>query len=240
MMLRRYVIFSAALLLSSFAESKPLRFVTFPIPLMVESSTKGIFIDLTKEIAKRNNMQVKIEVLPIGKSILAFSSSQADALFPALDAYTPKKSPRSVFFYQKTDFVFYKKGQNLASIKDLEGKRVGLTFRYPYAKELTENRKIRFEYSEDDVTNMKKLGQGRIDAFVVEERSGLQALNVSGAKDIIHDAGQPLSRQDVYYAFQDNSEGRAMAQKFTRALEKMKEDGAFDRIMINHLPKLLE
>lgn len=217
---------------TSFAfAAKPLRMATFPIPLMVESDTKGVFISLTREIAKRGHVEMQIEVSPTAKTLLDFSTNKVDAFFPALDVYTPKNTSRTSSFYTKVDFVFSKKDKNLNTMKDLEGKKVGLTFRYPYARELTQNKKIDFEFADDDVSNMNKLASGAIDAFIVEERSGLQALALSGKTNIHYAKGKPLSKQEVFYAFQDNEDGRGMVEIFNRAIEAMRKDGTFDRLM---------
>lgn len=222
---------TALLLLTSLASAKPIVLATFAIPLMVESPDKGLFVNLTREIAKRNSRQVEILVYPTGKTLLAFTNNKVDGFFPALDVYVPQSSARSSAFYRKVDYVFYKKDRPLRSLKDLEGKKVGLTFRYPYVKELIGNKKIRFEMAADDVLNMKKLGKGLIDAFVVEERSGMKALQLSGQKQIDFDRNQPLSEQVVYYAFQDNEEGKRLAEIFSRTIETMKKDGSLDRVL---------
>lgn len=222
---------TALLLLTSLASAKPIVLATFAIPLMVESPDKGLFVNLTREIAKRNSRQVEILVYPTGKTLLAFTNNKVDGFFPALDVYVPQASAKSSAFYRKVDYVFYKKDRPLRSLKDLEGKKVGLTFRYPYVKELIGNKKIRFEMAADDVLNMKKLGKGLIDAFVVEERSGLKALQLSGQKQIDFDRNQPLSEQVVYYAFQDNEDGKRLADIFSRTIEAMKKDGSLDRVL---------
>ncbi|WP_413584421.1 substrate-binding periplasmic protein [Bdellovibrio sp. HCB274] len=219
------------LFLFSLSAQAKTSFVTFPIPLMVESSTEGVFIDLTRDIAQRSKTDVKIDVLPTGNAILKFTTGEADGFFPALDVYTPKNSVRTVPFYEKVDYVFYRKVKPLKSIKDLEGKKVGLTFRYPYAVELTSNRRIKFVFSDDDVSNMKKLADGAIDAFVVEERSGVRALELSRAKGIAFDSENPLSRQEVYYAFKDTEGGRRMAKSFSEIIQQMKKDGSLDKLL---------
>ncbi|MCC7152616.1 MAG: hypothetical protein IT501_11455, partial [Rubrivivax sp.] len=53
---------------------------------------------------------------------------------------------------------------------------VGITLGYPCVKEVAESKDFTVAPAADDVTNMKKLGAGRLDVFVVEERSGLKAL----------------------------------------------------------------
>ncbi|MEK2688416.1 transporter substrate-binding domain-containing protein [Bdellovibrio sp. GT3] len=207
-------------------------FVTFPIPLMVESAEVGLFIDLTKEISKRTKTDILIQVMPTGRAILSFSKGQANAFFPALDVYTPTNAIKTVPFYEKIDYVFYRKEKPLKTIKDLEGKKVGLTFRYPYAVKLTANKKIKFVFSEDDVSNMKKLSDGNIDAFVVEERSGLRALELSRVNGITFDRQTPLSKQDVYYAFEDTEEGRRLAKEFSAVIMAMKANGSLDEAIL--------
>lgn len=225
----RYVIVS--LLFPVFVLAKPLVLATFPIPLMVENNDKGLFINLTKEIARRNNREINILVYPTGKTLLAFSNNKVDGFFPALDVYVPKLSARTRPFYYKVDYVFFKTNKPFRTIKDLEGKKVGLTFRYPYVKELVQNKKIKFEFASDDVLNMKKLGRGAIDAFVVEERSGMKALQLSGEKGIEFDKKSPLSEQVVYYAFQDTEEGKILADLFSKTIEGMKKDGSLSRVL---------
>jgi polar amino acid transport system substrate-binding protein len=217
--------------LPCFSTAKTVKMATFPIPLMVESEEKGIFISLAKELSARSNQTIAIQVKPAAKTLLAFSSGKVDGVFPGLDVNMPKNCARSIPFYHKTDFVFHRKDKPLKELKELEGKKVGLTFRYPYARELTANKKIKFEVAPSDVANMKKLGQGTIDAFVVEERTGLEALSLSGEKNITYDKEKPLSSQAVYFAFQGTAEGQELAAKFSKAIEEMQKDGSFDKII---------
>jgi|GEM_PF-728039 ABC-type amino acid transport/signal transduction systems, periplasmic component/domain len=233
-MLLRCFVFIFFVTPSVFA-AKTVKMATYPIPLMVENEDKGIFVQLAKELGLRTQQKIVIEVKPASKSILAFSTGEVDAIFPGLDVIMPKNCAKSEPFYLKTDFIFYRTDKPLRDLKHLEGKKVGLTFRYPYAKELTANKKIKFELAPNDVVNMKKLASGAIDAFVVEERSGLEALKVSGEKNISYDKERPLSKQSVYFAFQNNSEGEQLAEKFSKAILEMKKDGSFDRI-INATP----
>lgn len=71
---------------------------------------------------------------------------------------------------------------------------VGITLGYPCVKEVAESKDFTVAPAADDVTNMKKLGAGRLDVFVVEERSGLKALQESGQTNIEYDKTVPLSR----------------------------------------------
>ncbi len=209
----------------------PVKMGTFPIPLMVENKDKGVFVELTQEVARRAAIPIDIRVFPPQRTINSFSQKKVAGIFPALDVTNPGPVSKSTPIYIKVDYIFYKKGNRRVSIQDLEGRRVGLTRGYPYVKELTGNPKIRIELANDDETNMKKLAAGRIDAFVVEEKTGLAAIKKSGVTGIEYDPAHKLSEQQVYYAFQPTAEGKQTAEKFSQALKSMQKDGTFSQIM---------
>jgi polar amino acid transport system substrate-binding protein len=216
--------------------AETIRIGTFPIPLMVIDKDNGVFIELTKTIAERAGLQVEITVIPPKRAINDFSEKQMDVLFPALDVnFSPEKMPlkSSELIYVKKDFVFTPKGSALlATLKDLEGKTVGITLGYPYVRELTENPLIRIESAQSDELSAKMLEAGRTQAFVVEEKSGLKAFENTGLKDKIqYDPSRPLSQQDVYYAFQKDEKGENLDRIFSKTLAEMKQDGTFAKIM---------
>lgn len=210
-------------------------FGTFPIPLMVIDENKGVFVELAKEIAKKAGLKVSIKVEPPLRTVDNFQKGSVQCIFPALDVNFPPgtKIERSESIYIKHDFAFLKKGDPLINtIKGLEGKKVGITKGYPYVAELTENKKILIDMADSDEINAKKLTGGRIDAFVVEEKTGLQAFkNVELIDKIDYDKNAPLSKQDVYFAFPPNDTGKTLAKKVTDAMKAMKADGSFDKIM---------
>jgi len=217
---------------SQFAVADSCKFVTFPIPLMVESSEKGIFIELTKEIGKRSGLDISIEVLPTKRAVHEFGSAKFDGFFPGLDIMFNKKISPSNEIYIKYDFAFTKKGSGLiTTVEGLAGKKIGITSGYPYAKEIITNKSLDFETANNDLNNTKKLSAGRIDVFIVEEKSGLKALESSGVTNIVYPKGKPLSKQKVYYAFQPDSKGKQFASKISEALLSMKKDGTFEKIM---------
>lgn len=224
--------FVACILASHVALAKEtVKFVTFPIPLMVENKDKGVFVDLAKEVARRAGFDAEVAVVPPPRAIGDFLEGKADALFPALDVNFPDTSKffRSENIYEKKDFAFTKKGgAQLTSIADLAGKKVGITNGYPYVKELTENKSIRFQPTQTDEQNAEKLRDGRIDAFVVEEKSGLKAFEKTKSSDAIqYDPAKALSTQSVYYA----CKSKELADRISKALADMKSDGTFAKIM---------
>ena len=143
-----------------------------------------------------------------------------------------KEISKSKPIYVKEDFGFTKQGYpSVKSISDLKGKNVGITLGYPYSKEITDNSSFTVSTAPTDINNIMKLAAGRIDVFVVEEKSGLKAIEQSGRDNISYKSGQPLSRQNVYYAFQADKTGQQLALLFSSALDEMKKDGTFAQIM---------
>jgi polar amino acid transport system substrate-binding protein len=201
--------------------------------MMVEDANNGLFVELVKEMAKRAGEECEIVVYPPPRTVENFHNSSVDGFFPALDVLIEKdKSATEEEFYMKQDFAFTKVGDpEIRSIDGLKGKKVGITAGYPYAKEIAANPDVKLEAGPDDVSNIQKLSRGRIDVFVVEEKTGCKALEKSGVDNVTYAKGSPLSEQRVYVAFQPTDRGQELAKKFSDALKAMKADGTFARIM---------
>jgi len=198
----------------------------FPIPGHIESPTKGHFVELTLAIAKEANLDIDIQITPPPRAIESFMQGKSTVLFPALDVFFSPEQPivrTKGSFNCKEDFVFTKKGRPAYhTLDELKGKRVGLTQGYPYVKAVVARKDIGFEMALSDEANVEKLMKGRIEAFVVEKASGTRAFQeVNAFGDMQVDYKKPVSRQDVYWAFHNTDEGRALAQKFDRALFKL-------------------
>lgn len=208
---------------------------TYPIPALVESATSGLFIDLVQAVAAEARQPIRISIQPPPRAVQSFSSGSQAVLFPALDVLFPVGTPivRSKEAIDcKEDFVFTRSGAPLLnSLADLKGKRVGITRGYPYAREVSENSLYTVESASTDEANLQKLIAGRLDAFILDEKTGIRALQKDGlTQQVQYDPQHPVSRQEVYYAFQNNAEGKALAEQFSAALEKLKSDGRYQKI----------
>lgn len=210
--------------------------LTFPIPAMVVDNEHGVFVELTREIAKRAKLDIEFSINPPKRSFGMFFDKKGDVIFPALDVNFPQgiapiKSKEIV--YVKVDYVFTKKGRPfLKTIQDLENKKIGVTLGYPYVNELMQNNLITLDTATSDDLNTKKLMMERIDAFVVEEKSGLNAFRNEHLEDRIqYDPNAPMSKQNVYYAFQNTPAGSELEKRVSEVLATMKADGSFQAIM---------
>ncbi len=223
--------------LSAVSATRPLVFGTFPIPLMVESEQQGVFIDLTRALAAEAGLDIRVVVFPTRRALSEFELGHLDSLFPAINMMMPVAYERSHSIYSKDDFAFTLKEQPVLSTPEqLQRKRVGITAGYPYPPLLTGQPDILFISANTDIQNMQMLLAGRIDVFVVEEHSGLRALEQTGAISRVHyDPERPLSRQDTFYAFRADEEGRILAGQINTALQRLKDSGTLADIMARRL-----
>jgi polar amino acid transport system substrate-binding protein len=225
------------LALPSYAsEQESLIFNTFLIPLMVESETEGVFIELTQEVARRARLDIKINILPAKRSINDFVRGKADALFPALNNFFPSPdsfSRSQEIIYIKRDFSFsLANREKLYTIKQLAGHKVSITRGYIYADELVKNTDIQFFTANSDEFAAKMLQAGHVDAFIAEEQSGLTALkNIGLINQVQYAKEQAISELDVFYATLAGSERKRLAERLSQQLTLMKQDGTFERIM---------
>jgi polar amino acid transport system substrate-binding protein len=208
--------------------------VGFPIAGHMESPTKGHFIDITLAMAKEANLEFDIKISPASRAIETFMQGKVKMLFPALDTYyapgqTIVRTKGS--FNCKEDFIYTKKGQPFyKTLDDVKGKRVGLTQGFPYVKSVVDRKDINWETAQSDDANVEKLMRGRLDAFLVEKSAAASAFeNVRATANMQVDFKFPVSQQDVYWAFQNNDEGRALAQNMDAALNTLVKRSDFSQ-----------
>lgn len=211
-------------------------FATFLIPVHVESAQQGLFIELMREVAATARFQnFHIEVMPPPRALRSLMTGAHDAVFPALDIFFEPGQPvvrTAEAIDCKEDFVFTARGApQLRSLADLRGKVVGITHGYPYSREVMTASGYTLEVAVSDELNIRKLAAGRIDAFVLDEKTGIKAAKALGLSDAIqYDSLAPVSRQDVYVAFQPNERGRELAGRASEALRQLKVNGRYQAI----------
>lgn len=182
--------------------------VTYPIPMMVESESKGVFIDFAHKLFADSDVEFDLIMLPRIRALDYFRTKKETILFPAVgDEISGGTYLKTVTFFEKRDYLFFRKGQHYSTLKSLHGKVVGITLGYPYSKDALNAKGVSFETAPNDEANFKKLELKRIDAFLTEETTGLHALNNAGVKNITYDKDRPVSRLPAHFALHDNAEG---------------------------------
>lgn len=213
-----------------------IQFATYPIPVHVENAREGLFVELMREVAATAGfLHFHIEVMPPPRALRGLMSSKHDAVFPVLDSlFEPHQAMvrTTESIDCKEDFVFTARGTPmLRSLADLRGKVVGITHGYPYSREVMAATGFTLEVAASDELNLRKLAAGRIDAFVLDEKTGIKAAQALGLGAAVqYDGMAPVSRQDVYVAFAPTERGRELAERTSDALRQLKASGRYQTI----------
>ena len=208
---------AAAALYACPAAAQTLHMQTYPLGPLVESQSLGSLVALTKDVAQRAGLDIKIEMAPFAASIKSFCAGKADGFFPSTGDVPSCPAARSSVAVTIKEFIFFKKGDTYKSLDALWGKRVGATVGYPYAS-LRAKKHISLRWAPTDAINMRKLAMGAIDAFIIEEKRGLEAITKVKATNIEYDNANAFDQQELTYAFADTPEGKDLASKFSKVL----------------------
>lgn len=215
------------------AECRTLNIAAAEIPFFIESADKGAFVDLVRTAARRANLQVHIEVFPKIRALSLFRNGRVDALLPHSSAGQPVSAHKSIPILTKRDFAFVRKGTEIPrTIKDLEGLRVGLTRQYAYPESLTSNDRIDFSREpSSDLENIRMLALGRVDSAILEERSGLEALQQTGLDTIVYDKNYPINELLVWMLFNKTACGRSQMESMNAEFRHMLSNGEWGAIL---------
>lgn len=231
------VVFLVATCLSKQAVTSDITVHTIYIPGLLTYEHTGPFADLIKEIGRRTGIHITIEILPPMRQRALFEKKLIDIIFPmVVSSFNEEtKYARSSSFYEKRYFAFTRRESTIvrseADLLKLKGP-VGLTHGYSYPRQLLAIRGLAFDYAPSDEQNMTKLSLGRVETFVVEENSGIIAIQNTHLEDAIkYDASRPLYIEDVFFAFQKKESLVSVNNAFTHTIEEMKKDGSLKSIL---------
>ena len=214
-----------------------LNLATFKIPHYVESDDTGVFINLTREIAKRAELDITITLYPRLRAFQFFNAQTADALFPVVDVdfeVLPIQPLLSDSFYTKTDYIFTRNGSPLLStIEQLkQAGAVGIVLGYPYSPEIMFSTELTLTRAINDHQLVKRLLGRRIEAAIIEEISALRVihdLNASGK--LQYRQHHPISTMHTYYALPNTPTGAKLKQRISEAIAEIKRDGTYNAIV---------
>lgn len=135
-------------------------------------------------------------------------------------------------YYRSGAQLFVKKGSAITSVKDFDGKKIGVTLGTTYEKWVRENVKGVEIRTYKGVPNMiLEVGNGRIDGFLTDKIVGALAIKEKGVPIAL--AGNLLYEEKMGIALrQGNDELKAAMNK---ALADMKTDGTYKTISMKWL-----
>lgn len=208
------------------------RMVSYHIPLLADDAEHGAFILLFREAARRAGVRYTMEMLPAKRAMRFFEDGEAMGIVPALRTTLEKDAALTRQIFNKKIHAFVRKGSPvLRSIKELAGKRVGLTRGFSYPRSITKNKRILLDYADTTEGSLKKLADGRVDVVVADGYTAFYAMKELSLDDLVFDLSAVLNEQPVFIAFQKTPEGRELAERISWAIDTMEADGTMQEIL---------
>lgn len=201
---------------------------SYYIPGLVEDNKTGRFIDVLRLIEQQENVKFEVSIAPTRRVQIDFAVGATFGYFPELEENRPAQgSCRTSAFMQKQIVAFVRKGDALISnVSQLEGKEVGGVSGYSYGLDIVNNPNINLQLVADDRANIKKLLSGRIDIIIGDIHSTVNALKKTNTYDKVEfDSKQAVSHLDVFFLFQDTSEGLRACEVVSSGIEKLRKKG---------------
>ncbi len=192
-----------------------------------ENNIVGFDIDLATEAAKRMGMEVKLQVINWDTKELELDSGNIDAIWNGLSV-TPEREEAMAMtkpYLENDQVIVVGKDSGITKKADLEGKNVGLqkgssAYDAFMADEINTKVAAMNEYPEN-VSALKDLGIGRIDAVIVDSVVARYYISSENAEFTILD--ETLSPETYAVAVKkDNTE---LQEKIQKALDDMIADG---------------
>lgn len=202
----------------------------------VDESNKltGFDVEIGNEIAKRIGVK-GMALSTAWDGIIAGLLANKYELICGSMAITEKRLESIDFsdpYYRSGAQLFVKKGSPITSIKELDGKKVGVTLGTTYEKWVRENiagAELRTYKGVPDM--ILEISNGRIDAFITDKIVGALAIKKNGLPIAL--AGELLYEEKMGIALRQNNPELKAAMN--AALIEMKKDGTYKAISMKWL-----
>ncbi|MDQ0269367.1 transporter substrate-binding domain-containing protein [Cytobacillus purgationiresistens] len=190
----------------------------------------GVDPDIAHAVAKKLGYEVEIRDMDFGGLIQALQSGQVDFVLSAMSATEDRKKnvDFSEIYYTSKHMIVTKKGSDIASIDDLEGKTVGTqlgSIQETKAKDLAKEMDMKVENRNRIPELIQEIKAGRLDAAIIEDTVAQGFFEKDEELD-----GFTIEDADGGYAIAlpKNSE---LTEEFNEALKEMIDNGEVDEII---------
>lgn len=195
---------------------------------------EGFEVDVWREIAKRNDCEVKFEQMPFSSLLGMIGDGRVDTVANTLNPTDKRRE-----LYNFSDPYLYDE-QNLISapsvqaktFKDIDGMSVGVVMSSTDDEfidfiEKEHNIKVKRVYFDDTAT--QDVVMGKVDACVQSQTIALEIIQRLGADKVKVLLGSGIYLESAY-PFAKTPEGDALREMTNRTLEAMRKDGTLKAI----------
>jgi polar amino acid transport system substrate-binding protein len=229
---------AALLALPAAALAEKFVFVTTtwePYIIFEKGEASGVDVDIIRELCKRLGFEPEIQILPWKRALMNVKEGKADAIFTP--RYTEERAefmyyPSEPLHIEKTVIVARKgSGMKITELDDLKDKVVGVVRGYAYDPEFDKYEGFkRKDLSKDDKQLVKKFANSRIPLIASSDEGVSKYLCRHAGVEV--ETVYVLNETPSYIGFSRTlgEKGKTLAEKFSQALRKLKEEGAVQKI----------
>ncbi|MGD6815609.1 transporter substrate-binding domain-containing protein [Metabacillus sp. 84] len=193
----------------------------------------GFDVDLVNALADELGYKVEIQDMDFNGLVAALQAKQVDMVLAGMTPTEERKKNVDFtdVYYVAKHMIVSKKGSGIESIEDLEGKTVGVqlgSIQEGEAEKIAEKTEIKVENRNKIPELIQEIKAGRFDAAIIEDTVAkgffekdkeLEGFTMDTNEE---EAGSAI-------AFQKGSE---YTEEFNKALNKMKENGELEKLVV--------
>lgn len=193
----------------------------------------GYDVEVVREVAKRAGIEVEFVITPWDSMFLGLESKKFDMIANQIGK-NPDREKKYMFsndyLISGAQIIVHKDRDDIQSLEDLKGKKVGTGVGSNYNKILTEfdkDKELDLKYYEGNITTtLQDIENGRIDATLNDRLTVGENVKKLGLK--VKLVGEPIDQVPSYFVFRKDSED--MKEKVNKGLEEIKADGTLAEI----------
>lgn len=204
-----------------------------------EMSGGGFFTEIVTAACEEVNVKVEYDFYPWKRCEKLLETGGVFAIFPYVKTEEREKNflftdvvthSTGKFFYLKSKFP---SGIKYTDLKDLKKYTIGGTLGYWY-EDLFKKNNLNVEYVSEDLLNIKKLEQGRIDLIVADELMGWRLIQSTfkNKQNEFATLEKPLNQSDFFMMVSKKyPNSNSILKKINDGLAIIKKNGVYKKIL---------
>ncbi|WP_432666033.1 amino acid ABC transporter substrate-binding protein [Wukongibacter baidiensis] len=199
-----------------------------------EGKLDGFEIDVWTEIGKRIGYDIEFNTAAFSGLFGMLDTGKIDTISNQI-TITEQRKEKYLFpvpyVYSGAQLIVQKGNNDIKSLEDLKGKKVGVSLGSNYEqliREYDKNNEIEVITYEDFIGSLQDVAIGRIDAVMNDKLAGVINIKESGLD--LQLGGEPVHPLENSFPFVNSEENKALIEKVNKAIEEMRKDGALTEI----------
>jgi len=215
--------------------------LTYPPYIYQEGEQiKGVAVDLVREVARRNDLKIDIQILPWPRSLSAVKMGTADGIFTIFKTQERLRFldyVDEVLITQKVSLYMRNEGPSLMrdEVTQIKGLHVGLRRAVNYgqwfSQAIENNTWDNISYANGDEALLHKLVSNRVDLVPMNSNVAHFHMKRLGYTGYIREVSPPIEQVDSFIAFSKKTNTTRSRQIFSSSLREMRRDGSYHKIV---------